>query len=32
VLDGSYKVLVMDTTANTTIPCDPTIKNQPPAP
>jgi hypothetical protein len=32
VLDGSYKVLVKDTTANTTIPCDPTIKNQPPAP
>jgi hypothetical protein len=28
-LDGSYKVLVLDTTANTTIPCDPTIKNQP---
>jgi hypothetical protein len=28
-LDGSYKVLVVDTTANTTIPCDPTIKNGP---
>jgi hypothetical protein len=28
-LDGSYKVLVTDTTANTTIPCDPVIKNQP---
>jgi hypothetical protein len=28
-LDGSYKVLVMDNTANTTIPCDPVIQNQP---
>jgi hypothetical protein len=28
-LDGSYKVLVTDTTANTTIQCDPVIKNQP---
>jgi hypothetical protein len=28
-LDGSYKALVTDTTANTTIQCDPTIKNQP---
>ncbi|MDB6164256.1 MAG: hypothetical protein JWL98_1688 [Xanthomonadaceae bacterium] len=29
VLDGSYKVTVTDTTANTTIPCDPGIKNLP---
>jgi hypothetical protein len=28
-LDGSFKVLVTDTTANTTIACDPVIKNQP---
>lgn len=28
-LDGTYKVTVTDTTANTTIPCDPVIQNQP---
>ena len=28
-LDGSFKVQVTDSTANTTIPCDPVIKNQP---
>lgn len=28
-LDGQYKVVVLDTTANATIPCDPIIKNVP---
>ena len=28
-LDGKYTVTVLDTSANTTIPCDPTIKNVP---
>ncbi|HEX2595926.1 MAG TPA: hypothetical protein VHL61_05650 [Luteimonas sp.] len=28
-LDGSFKVLVTDTTANTTIQCDPVVKNVP---
>jgi hypothetical protein len=28
-LDGTYKVTVTDTTANTTIPCDPVIQNKP---
>lgn len=28
-LDGSFKVVVTDTTANTTIACDPAVKNQP---
>jgi hypothetical protein len=28
-LDATYKVLVTDTTANTTIPCDPIIQNKP---
>jgi hypothetical protein len=28
-LDATYKVSVTDTTANTTIPCDPIIQNKP---
>lgn len=28
-IDAQYKVLVIDTTANATIPCDPMIKNEP---
>lgn len=28
-LDATYKVLVTDTTANTTVPCDPIIQNKP---
>ena len=28
-LDGKYTVTVLDTTANTTVPCDPEIKNVP---
>lgn len=30
-LDGQYKVLVTDTTANATVACDPAITNQQPA-
>jgi len=28
-LDATYKVTVTDTTANTTVPCDPVIQNKP---